>query len=177
MSAGRSSRKLLVDEDEDLTIKAEQDMATTKDEFAFEANFGDISPAAIAMCTGSSSKMRRSKSEKFIAEDGTNQPLTSSKIRRNLSEKYDQEQKELQQRCGELKVKPSSITAKEFANWEDLQQNGGMNKINPAGAKTSPKAPPNRRDGLAKSISKKSMRGGLTGLGLMRQKSYRGLGE
>ena len=169
MSAGRSSRNLLIEQEtEDLTINAEEDMATTIDDFAFEANFDDITPAAIAMGIGSSSKMSRSKSEKL---------LTSSKIRRSLSEKYDKDQKELQQRCGELKVKPSTITAKDFANWEDLQQNGGMNKISPAGAKISPKTPPNRRDGLAKSISKRSMRGGLTGLGLMRQQSYRGLGE
>lgn len=173
MSASRSSRQLLVEKEEAETEKLSSngpESGAAKDDFAFEANFDEISPAAIALGMGTSSKLRRSKSEKFIAEDGTSQPLTSSKIRRNLSEKYDQEQKEMQQRCGELKVKPSTITAKDFANWEDLQQNGGMNKL-------SPKTPPNRRDALVKSMSKKSMRGGLTGLGLMRQKSYRGLGE
>ena len=172
MSASRSTRKLMaeVEKEGEEMLKNGLENSSAKDEFAFEANFDDISPAAIAMGTGTSSKLRRSKSERCVLEDGTCQPLTSSKIRRNLSEKYDQEQKELQNRCGELKVKPSSITAKDFANWEDLQQNGGMNKL-------SPRGPPSKRDGLVKSMSKRSVRGGLTGLGLMRQKSYRGLDE
>ena len=116
--------------------------------------------------------------------------LTSAKIRRNLSDSYEKELKEQQKlHCGELNTKPKTVN--DFANWETFQQNGDATKIqlssshsptNSGGRKSNKIATvgenmssSSRRAGMVRGISKRGLQAATGGLGLIRQKSYKGL--
>jgi len=166
-------------------------------------NFGDVdlpAPTTITTYNVKRTKSLSTTAEKPLLQTQAHPPssqslgaikkkaaLTSAKIRRNLSDSYEKEMQEQQKlHCGELNSKPKTVN--DFANWETFQQNGDATKIqlssshSPTGGKGTKivtggenMSNSSRRAGMVRGISKRGLQAATGGLGLIRQKSYKGL--